>query len=177
MAEVSIFDRPIPGQSLTTEPRNNPWENPPELTTIEEVTAFYIERLAKEEVIDDLVAMAQGGVSLKPIVEGTYMQGVMRGVHTLDAGLLVAPILTTFLRETIKSYGVDVKDTGEDLQEKANKQEMQRFQVVASRMLAEQTSEPDEGKDMLQDMMDTQEETPEEVTQEEQPQGLMAKGQ
>lgn len=175
--EASFFDRPIPGQSLTTEPRNNPWENPSELTTVEEVTAFYIERLAKDEVIDDLVAMAQGGVSLKPIVEGTYMQGVMRGLHTLDAGLLVAPILTTFLRETIKSYGVDVKDTGEDPQEEANKQEMRRFQVVASRMLAEQNGEPDEGKDMLQDMMDTQEETPEEVTQEEQPQGLMAKGQ
>ena len=28
---TSPFDRPIPGQSLTDEPRNNPWENPAEI--------------------------------------------------------------------------------------------------------------------------------------------------
>ena len=39
---TSPFDRPIPGQSLADEPRNNPWENPAEMADIEDVTKYYI---------------------------------------------------------------------------------------------------------------------------------------
>ena len=31
---MSMFDAPIPGQSLTTEPKNYPWERPPEMSDI-----------------------------------------------------------------------------------------------------------------------------------------------
>ena len=55
--EISPFDRPIPGQSLTDTPSNNPWENPAEMSEIEDVTKFYIERLANQEVLDDLAAL------------------------------------------------------------------------------------------------------------------------
>ena len=40
--DISPFDRPIPGQSLTDTPRNNPWENPAEMSDIEDVTKYYI---------------------------------------------------------------------------------------------------------------------------------------
>ncbi len=31
-----MYDRPIPGQSLTTEPKNAPYENPPEIVDVDE---------------------------------------------------------------------------------------------------------------------------------------------
>ena len=49
--DITPFDRPIPGQSLTGEPKNNPWENPAQMSDIEDVTKFYIERLANEEIV------------------------------------------------------------------------------------------------------------------------------
>ena len=48
------FDRPIPGESLTGEPRNNPWEQPAQMSDVNEVAAYYVERLDNEEVITGL---------------------------------------------------------------------------------------------------------------------------
>jgi hypothetical protein len=173
MAIAGPFDRPIPGQSLTTELGNSPWESPPQMAEIEDVTKYYIERLADQEVIDDFAAMIQAGAKLEPIVESTYLQGVMRGLHTLDAGLLVAPILHQFLKAAIEGQGVTVPS--EDMQAKAEKAEMNRFMLLATAYLDRDDVEQDAGTQMLQEMVDTQEEAP--VEEEEKPQqGLMAKG-
>ena len=172
------FDRPIPGESLTGERGNNPWEQPAQMSDVKEVATFYLNKLNNDEIIDDFTAMVQAGVPLAPIVETTYLQGVMRGLHSLDAGLVVAPVIHAFLKQSIEAMGVSVKDTSEDPQKKAEQAEMQRFLLLANKYLDEEaTDEPDAGKDMLQDMVDTQEGEPaEEMVQEEKPQGLMAKG-
>ncbi len=81
---TSPFDRPIPGQSLTDEPRNNPWENPAEMSSYEDVTKYYIDRLASQDVIDDLSAVMEAGVPLKPVVETITSAGTLRGLHPVD---------------------------------------------------------------------------------------------
>ena len=178
------FDRPIPGESLTGEPRNNPWEQPPQMSDANEVAMFYLQRLDNDEVLQDFGAMAQAGVSLAPIVETTYMQGVMRGLHTIDAGLVVAPVIHAFLKAALEDMGVTVKDSSANPQKKAEDAEMQRFLMVANTMLdKEDSSAPDEGQQMVESMVETQEGEPaeeempqEEMVQEEKPQGLMARG-
>ena len=37
-----FLEAPIPGMSLTTEPGSVPWEQPPQLVTIQQVADFYI---------------------------------------------------------------------------------------------------------------------------------------
>jgi hypothetical protein len=178
------FDRPIPGESLTGEPRNNPWEQPPQMSDANEVAMFYLQRLDNDEVLQDFGAMAQAGVSLAPIVETTYMQGVMRGLHTIDAGLVVAPVIHAFLKAALEDMGVTVKDSSANPQKKAEDAEMQRFLMVANAMLdKEDSGAPDEGQQMVESMVETQEGEPaeeempqEELVQEEKPQGLMARG-
>jgi hypothetical protein len=178
------FDRPIPGESLTGEPRNNPWEQPPQMSDANEVAMFYLQRLDNDEVLQDFCAMAQAGVSLAPIVETTYMQGVMRGLHTIDAGLVVAPVIHAFLKAALEDMGVTVKDSSANPQKKAEDAEMQRFLMVANAMLdKEDSGAPDEGQQMVESMVETQEGEPaeeempqEEMVQEEKPQGLMARG-
>jgi len=177
------FDAPIPGQSLTTEPKNSPWESPPDINTVEDATVYYIQKLANEEVIDDLSVMCEVGVPLKPIVESIYMQGVMRGVHTIDTGLLVAPVLTEFLKQAIESTGVTVKVDAGDPKKRAEEKEMARFRMVAMDMLRKgKMEEGDPGKELLQEIVEDQgdepvEEAVEPVTQEDAPKGLMAKEQ
>ena len=118
--KIEIFSRPIAGQSLTTEPKNNPWENPAEMSDVEDITMFYIERMANDEVINDLAAVCDAGISLKPIVDTIISSAVMRGIHSIDAGMLVAPIIHEFLKQAISTTGVDVKDDGRDYQKEAD---------------------------------------------------------
>jgi hypothetical protein len=186
------FDAPIPGQSLTTEPKNVPWEQPPQMADVEDVAKFYIERLANPDVIDDFAALCEAGVSLAPIVESTYLQGVARGLHTLDAGMLVAPMIHAFLKAAITDLGVDVKDDGSDPEAEVNEKERNRFMVLAMKYMQENPDESDPGKQMLKEMVEENQEEasgteepnevegPEEEMQEdmaqEKPMGLMAKG-
>ena len=176
MALAGPFDRPIPGQSLTTEPRNNPWEQPPQMANFEDVTKYYIEKLANQDVIDDFAAMCEVGVPLKPIVESVTTQGVMRGLHTVDVSILVGPIIHQFLKQAIESQGVEVDDDGIDPQEKAEADEMNRFMLLAMKYLKENPDDSDPGKKMLKDLVEEQPEE-EAAPTEEEPKGLMAKGQ
>ena len=41
--EDNVFDAPIPGQSLTDEPGNYPWEHAPQTASIEEATDYVYE--------------------------------------------------------------------------------------------------------------------------------------
>lgn len=175
MQKLSPFDRPIPGQSLTGEPRNNPWEQPAMMSDVEEITKFYIERMANQEVIDDFAAVCQAGVSLKPIVETILSSATMRGIHSVDAGMVVAPILHEFLKQAITSQGVEVKDDGRDYQKESEEKELTRFKILAGKYLNENPDDgTDPGKQMLSELVDEQPE--EEETPEDKPKGLMAKG-
>ena len=43
------FDAPIPGQSLTDEPGNYPWEHPPQRVSVEEALDDIYESMMEEE--------------------------------------------------------------------------------------------------------------------------------
>ena len=184
--EQDFFDRPIPGQSLTSEPGNVPWEQPPQMADIEEVTKFYINRLANQEVLDDFGALCSAGVPLAPIVESIYQQGITRGLHTVDAGMLVAPVIHTFLKQALQSMGISVKDTNADPKKKAEEKEKQRFLLLANKYLLEEGDDSeDPGKAMIRELVDQDEGVEEEETMEdmapvetveEEPTGLMARG-
>ena len=50
--EVDPFDAPIPGQSLTDEPGNYPWEHPPQYTNPEEARRIAIlPSIVKKKII------------------------------------------------------------------------------------------------------------------------------
>ena len=193
MAYTGPFDKPIPGQSLTTEPGNSPWEQPPQMAELEEVARYYIERIADQNVIDDFGALCQAGVALSPLVETIYLTGVAKGLHTLDAGLLVAPMIHSFLKAAIQEQGIEVKDTDDDPQAEAEEREMNRFMILATKYLEEEGGDmSDPGMQMISEMVEEgqeeesgmeepnevegpEEEMQEEMTQEK-PMGLMAKG-
>jgi hypothetical protein len=175
---VSQFGAPIPGQSLTsTKPGGRAWERPPELSTVEDVLSMYMTTLAKQEIIDDLMVALEAEVAIKPLVESLYMASVMRGLHSLDIGLLVAPALMDFIAAVADTYGVEYKFSNKDIKKEMEDKERARMSLLLSSALekAKREGEEDEGTDLLESMSTylesdaTREETEEMAGQQDMP--------
>ncbi len=174
--QPSMFNASLPGSSLTSgKPGERPWERPSELNSVEETLSFYMQKLSNQEVIDDFMIALEAGVAIKPLVESMYMAGVMRGKHSLDVGLLVAPALMEFFAAVADSYGVNYKFSNRNVKKEMEDRERARMSLLINSAIqkAKEQSGEDEGTDMLQQMSTyleadmTREET-EEVAMEEQ---------
>jgi hypothetical protein len=93
-----FLEAPIPGMSLTTEPGSVPWEQPPKLVTIQEVADYYVDKFTTDqEAIDGFLNAIETGVPLQALANGSVMYNMMKGVHTVDVGFLVMPIIVELL--------------------------------------------------------------------------------
>jgi hypothetical protein len=101
-----FLHQPIPGISLTGAPGNAPWEQPPKYTSIDEVVDYYSDLLVEEETIGNVIDVIKRNVPLLTIAEGIMRTGIMQGMHTIDAGMLVKPILVELLIALAEIYGV-----------------------------------------------------------------------
>ena len=99
----------------------------------------------------------------------------MRGLHSVDSGMLVAPVLHQFIKQVMVAMEVPTKDDNIDYEKRANEKEVDRFMLLAGEMLSGNVDMNDPGKELLSELVEEQpqeEETPEEAK----PMGLMAKG-
>ena len=96
-ASSKFLDAPIPGKSLTTEPKSRPWEQPPKYTTTEEALSFYIPRLSDAELMAPMVDVMEDGTTVVAVADMIQSSGVMNGLHTLDVGILISPVLVELL--------------------------------------------------------------------------------
>ena len=87
------FDAPIPGQSLTAELGARPWQSAPQFTTVDETVDYYMERMSSEEFMVQLADVLESGVPVTTLANTIQMGSVMDGVHTVDVGMLVLPML------------------------------------------------------------------------------------
>lgn len=88
-----MFDAPIPGQSLTAELGSRPWQSPPKLTTVEDALDYYIPKLSSPDRVNTLLNLIEQGVPLVLIADSLQSISVMEGLHTIDVGILVIPVL------------------------------------------------------------------------------------
>ncbi len=137
-----FLHQPIPGISLTGEPGNAPWEQPPKYVSIDEVVDYYSDRLVEEEVIKNVIDVIKNNVPLMTISEGIIRTGIMEGMHTIDAGMLVKPILIELLIALAEIYGVKYVIQAEDI-------ETNRFMPIdaVERVVAETITEMQEVKE------------------------------
>ena len=101
------FVAPIPGMSLTTEPKSRPWESPPQMTKVSEVVDFYSERLSNPELMYSILDAVKKGIPIHDISLSLTKVSVMGGKHTVDTGMIVSPVIT----EMIKAMA-DLNDVG-----------------------------------------------------------------
>lgn len=101
------FSRPIPGQSLTAEPRNAPYERPAEIHDPEEALVLHIDRLNNPEALVALAQSVDMGLDVRTITEGILRSAVMAGVHSVDTSLLIAPVVHEFIRSNLDVMGYE----------------------------------------------------------------------
>jgi hypothetical protein len=159
--EVESFGAPIPGQSLFTTPNERPYERPSELDTVDDALSYYFTNLRDPEIIDDLMTVVDMGIPLEPIVKTMYMSSVMNGIHNLDVGLIVAPVLSEFLAAVAKSYEIDFKYTAVDAAEQKSEKENMKVQMMLRAAIdkgIETGGEEDRGVALLKEMAESLEE-------------------
>lgn len=156
---MAFLNGPIPGESLTTEPGNRPWENPPQLSTVEEAIEYYTQRILGEvDNHDSVLDMLETGLPVTNAASILNKASVMNGVHTIDVGILVTPIIEELLMTVADIYNVRYIPSVDDLTEAT---------TISSR----------QAKLLLKEVTDSKNAPVEEEAAEEseQPRGLMAK--
>ena len=186
MVEEVTFDAPIPGQSLTTEPKGFPWERPPQIDKPEDALTFYINNMSKQEILDDIFTALDEGFPLDLLVKSILTNGVMEGIHSIDVSLIVHPVLTEYIhvqaREAgLKNITLKARNKKEDMEKKEKQILVSRLQRAIDKMegadegtdILEQAQEFLQEKRVQEEPVEEQEE--EEAEVEEKPVGLMAR--
>ena len=78
-----MFSAPIPGQSLTSEPKNSPWENPPQMNKPEEAVLWHLKKLDKPKSVKSVVGLLGLGLDLVTLTEGLLRGAVAEGRHSI----------------------------------------------------------------------------------------------
>jgi len=162
------FDAPIPGMSLTHELGARPWQSPPQFPTVEGAVEYYIERMTTEEFKSQLFDVLEMGVSVTALVNTIQLASVMDGVHTVDVGILVSPILMEFIMLLADKAGVKYTTGLED-----TKEPRKTLVLRSLNKFREETDESAEEED--RDIETVNADTPEEKPA--MPTGLMARRQ
>jgi hypothetical protein len=169
------FDRPIPGQSLTTTPKAAPYERPPELTDPIDALEAHLDNLMKDGAMEDILFFLEEGIDLVTLVEGILRSAVMEGVHSIDVSLIIAPALHEFIKGAALRADVEF-DEGFEPKDAKKIVSYRRNVRRAQRMLNKVRGEDKPSPMSLEDTeMPEETEMIEEPVAEEPQQGLMAR--
>ena len=176
-----MFSAPIPGQSLTSEPKNSPWENPPEIDNPEDALLFHIKRLNTPEKTKATLNFLELGIDVVTLVEGLLRAAVSEGRHSIDVSLIIAPIIHELITGNAKAAGIEF-DEGLDDPNEVNQEEIDYAiqNKKSQKILDEFDNTGKVNLSSMDEMSETVEETPEtleeESMQKEKPMGLMSRG-
>ena len=176
------FNAPLPGQSLTSEPRALPYERPPEMDTGTDALKFYTTKFDDEDVLDDLYAALEEGFPLDILVSTILTGGVMEGKHSVDVKILVRPVIHELLLIKANANGIDVVESSKSLKRRKEQKDAEKLIRKLERAI-ERMPENDAGKDILQEAKEATpemplqpvEETPPDAPPMEEPMGLMSR--
>jgi hypothetical protein len=173
------FNAPIPGQSLTKAPKQFPWERPPVITDPEEAIQMHLTRISQPDQLEAVIGIFEmEDLSIKTVTNGIIRGAVANGIHSIDVGMFVAPVLHEFLKQATKAVGLEV-DEG-FLNKKAKAEERNGLVIAKARkMLAKMDINPAELAKAAEaePTAATPPVAPQAAPMEAPPKGLMARGE
>ena len=122
------FDAPIPGQGLTDDPGNYPWEHPPLYTDTSEAADFVWDRLHRPEFAEQVIAMLDAGIPVEAIGRIIIFAGFTEGKWTADVAFIIAePVM-----KMIAAVGIHggVKKFRMSMQDLTNEKQMQSISKI-----------------------------------------------
>jgi hypothetical protein len=129
--EYNPFDAPVPGQSLTNEPGNYPWEHSPKNVDLEETLEMVWSRITTPEALEELVRMFDAGVPIEAVARVITFTGFTEGEFTPDLGLMMVEPLMEMLTAIAMRAGIeDVKISLTDISNKEFKKNMSELKFA-----------------------------------------------
>jgi len=127
--------RPIPGQSLTTDPKNPaPYEKPPKFTSIHDASEHIFQRLMERDVYIPLMQVLSDGVPIMDITQTLLFKGFTEGKWTPDLMMLLVEPVTYMILALAERAEIDpVIYRGED-EDEAEEQELFGKEVNAEKL-------------------------------------------
>jgi len=198
----TTLNGPIPGQSLTDEPSNYPWERPPETADPTEALSMHLKKMAGPKYMESALFMMELGVPAEVVTNTTLTMAIGNGIHSVDVGLIIAPAIHKEVVSIAEMAGIEYDEHfPEDEEEAQEVKNMLQAKVVAKlksskpeskaevsqtmeAMTSPQTEEfedmREQGAPMDDDMMAMDQPPPQEASQEppteEMGMGLMSRG-
>ena len=172
-----IFERPIPGQSLTTELKGAPYENPSEIVDPIDAAKYHLERMNTEESTEDLIYFMEEGLSIRTITQGIIRGGVFGGRHSIDVGLIIAPVIHEYIKDVAELGGIDYDEGLDDNKARAvinYNRDMTRAKAMLRELKIDAADAVDEPSPM-EKPMEEPEVMEEPMVAEAKPMGLMSK--
>tara|TARA_Y100000593_G_C4170352_1_gene266647 strand:+ start:122 stop:631 length:510 start_codon:yes stop_codon:yes gene_type:complete len=108
-----LLDAPIPGMSMTHEVGARPWQQPSKYNTVEEASRYYITRMQDKNFTDMLINVLEMGVPVTTLANTIQLSSVMQGLHNIDVGMLVLPVIMETIILTADTAGIEY-NTGLD---------------------------------------------------------------
>jgi len=110
-----VFERPIPGQSLTNSPdQKYPWDNPPEITSQREATERVFLDLIKPDNMETVSTLMADGMPVADVAQMLLMAGFTKGKFNPDMMLNLLEPTMFMLLSIAEKVGIDPKITRED---------------------------------------------------------------
>ena len=163
-----MFERPIPGQSLTTPEKSSPYEKPADVVDPIDALNIHLDNLNDSETMESVANILESSVDLVSMTEAILRSAVLEGIHNVDISILIAPLLHEYIKGEADALGIDYDEGFENKEG----EERVRNKAIGSRILRELDIEqkpevPDEAPEMAEE---------EEQPMEEEPKrGLMAR--
>mgnify|MGYP003649948889 FL=1 len=165
----TTFDRPIPGMGMTHEVGARPWQTPPTYTSVEEASDYYIERMSNPAFREQLIDVMEMKIPLTTLANTIQLASVMEGLHSVDVGMLMIPILV----ETMMLIGDSAEVKYVTGMEESKGERPAMINKIVNDMKMKQGEDEDMPMEQ-EEVMPTEESVEEEMPMEE-PKGLMAR--
>ena len=100
------MDAPIPGMGMTAPLGGRPWQQPPQMATVEQAMEYYVQKLEDPDFVPELLTVIELGVPLTTLANTMQLASVMEGKHSVDVGMLILPVLVELIMLVADSAGV-----------------------------------------------------------------------
>jgi hypothetical protein len=127
----------IPGQSLTAEPKNAPYENAPSMSKPEDAILWHLNRLMEPDKAEALFDAMEMGIDVVTLTEGLLRGAVLDGRHSIDVSLIIGPVVHEFIKTSAERVGIDFDEGIPDESEEKAKTKYQINTRKASKIIEE----------------------------------------
>lgn len=150
-----MFNGPIPGQSLTKEPKKYPWQRPPEIVDPDEAIMKHVENIESPEIRDNILFALEYGVPVKNLVKMLTTGAVAKGLHSIDVSLLISPVIHEYIVSLAEEAGVKFIEEFSREAEKKKGMEQQAVALLKKSLSATPKGKQDAGYNLLKEAANT----------------------